>query len=373
MAFLLLNPVLILLVSLCLTISFTYAADKTKNGAVIHNNPQSTRDILPGKIWTPKERAKAKPADWGEARSKEAPKEKAMPSTEPQGSAPSGKPNRNANKDAKHAFPKEWKVIEKNELLDTDNPPAGHEGAADMTRGTPNIYTPYGVNYHAEMWKDFPWKAIGKLYFNTEGGGSGYCTAQVISPKNIIVTAAHCLYDRGAGKWHKDFAFVPAERNNSTPFGIFGWTSAAILTNYISNGGRRYDVGVINLINNDKGKSVTYYTGWLGRSWNYPYKQLLHAVGYASNLSTVYTNLCAAESFDADCEGTDVLVMGCNMTYGSSGGGWIMAYKPYESGSNNQVNSVVSGPSCAGDFGQTFVGSHFSSDNIVLLCNAAGC
>jgi len=61
------------------------------------------------------------------------------------------------------------------------------------------------------------------------------------------------------------------------------------------------------------------------------------------------------------------------MTYGSSGGGWIMAYKPYESGSNNQVNSVVSGPSCAGDFGQTFVGSHFSSDNIVLLCNAAGC
>jgi len=138
-----------------------------------------------------------------------------MPSTEPQGSAPSGKPNRNANKDAKHAFPKEWKEIEKNELLDTDNPPAGHEGAADMTRGTPNIYTPYGVNYHAEMWKDFPWKAIGKLYFNTEGGGSGYCTAQVISPKNIIVTAAHCLYDRGAGKWHKDFALF--RQNVITP------------------------------------------------------------------------------------------------------------------------------------------------------------
>ena len=66
--------------------------------------------------------------------------------------------------------------------------------------------------------------------------------------------------------------------------------------------------------------------------------------------------------------------MGCNMTYGSSGGPWLRVYRPHESGANNYVNAVVSGyDACTGTFGQSFNGPRFTTDNIVPLCNAQGC
>jgi hypothetical protein len=38
--------------------------------------------------------------------------------------------------------------------------------------------------------------AIGKLFLN-----GGYCSASVISGNNIIVTAAHCCWDRTKNNW----------------------------------------------------------------------------------------------------------------------------------------------------------------------------
>ena len=141
------------------------------------------------------------------------------------------------------------------------------------------------------------------------------------------------------------------------------------MTNYINTGARRYDVAVISLNKNSAGKKVTNYTGWLGRSWNYGYKQSLHAQGHPSNLwnGAQYTYTCAAESFYG---GTDVLGMGCNMTFGASGGPWLRKFHPYKSGSLNYVNSVVSGGTPGTG---TFYGARFSNNNIVLLCNAVGC
>ncbi len=218
------------------------------------------------------------------------------------------------------------------------------------------------------MWQFAPWNKIGKLYFVTPSGASSYCTANVISQRNIIVTAAHCLYTRGQG-WHRDFRFVPADRFGVAPYGVYGWQSAGIMTNWITIGGRRWDVGMIRLSNNlSTGIPVTSYVGWLGRTWHQPYIMNLHSVGYASNLSTQYTHICTAESFNG---GLDVLAKGCDMTYGSSGGGWLLRYHPY-SNTQNIVTGVTSGP-YPGGFGTTFVGPRFSSANFVPLCNFYGC
>jgi hypothetical protein len=65
-----------------------------------------------------------------------------------------------------------------------------------------------------------------------------------------------------------------------------------------------------------------------------------------------------------------VTIKGCDMTFGSSGGGWIQGYRPFEV--SGWVESVVSGPSCAGTFGKTYVGPHFSSSNLGTLCSAEG-
>ena len=65
--------------------------------------------------------------------------------------------------------------------------------------------------------------------------------------------------------------------------------------------------------------------------------------------------------------------MACNMTYGSSGGPWIMDY-----GTGNHVNATVHGfinpeLTCTGPFGKDFDGPQFTTNNIALVCNAAGC
>jgi V8-like Glu-specific endopeptidase len=210
--------------------------------------------------------------------------------------------------------------------------------------------------------------AIGKLFLN-----GGYCSASVISGNNIIVTAAHCCWDRTKNNWIGGWSFAPAYNNGNAPYGVFNWAQARVLNSWINNGDTASDVCLIALQNDAAGHGVTYYTGWLGRSWNYPSTLSMHSLGYPGNIGGGnYLELCASESFaqNSSC-GAGVLNTGCSMTYGSSGGPWIRDYR-----TGNHVDSTVHGyvsQSCTGTFGQTFDGPSFTTNNIVTLCNAQGC
>ena len=209
---------------------------------------------------------------------------------------------------------------------------------------------------------------IGKLFSN-----NGTCSASVISGKNIIVTAAHCCWNRANNSWIGGWSFAPAYNNSNAPYGVFNWADARVPTSWINNGDIPSDVCLIRLQNGSAGKPVTYYTGWLGRAWNFPPSQSMHAFGYPGNIGGA-NNLeqCVAQSSaqPASC-GSGVLNMACNMTYGSSGGPWIKDY-----GTGNNVDATVHGyisQMCTGTFGQAFNGPEFTSNNILMLCNAEGC
>lgn len=268
---------------------------------------------------------------------------------------------------ARQQFGDAWRRIEALEGRDVEQPA---RQAADKD-GAHHPYVRYPGNYYTFQWTAAPWNKIGKLYFTTPGGGSSYCTANVASGNSVIVTAAHCVYSRGQG-FNRNFVFVPADRYGVAPYGRYGWQSATVLNSWINDGGRRWDVAVIRLAGEaSTGQPVTNYVGWLGRSWDWGYEQQTSSHGYASNLSTQHTHICAGRSYGSSWEGSDVLVQGCDMTYGSSGGGWLRNYTPNSHGGNH-VNGVVSGPHI-GDFGNSYVGPRFSSANIVPLCNVAGC
>lgn len=365
-------PILILIAAVLLAYNFSAAANISVNeraaAPVPKGNLVTTIEASPEDqaaalaMWTKEASLAAEPMAWTEEVADDPLASRPEPTGGP-GIAIGGIPDPDADASAMADFPEEWGITPE----DVDEAILELELADQMDdpEGTPAVFTYYRSNYYSTQWKKFPYRAIGKLFFNTPGGGSS-CSASVISPNNIIVTAAHCVYDTNANVWYDDWVFRPAWRNGTSPYGSFPWSSARVLNDWINASGtvRRYDVALILLGNNSAGNSVTYYTGWLGRSWNYSYVQHLFAFGYPSNLSSgLYTYACAAETFDG---GTDVLGMGCNMTYGSSGGPWIRKFWPQRTGDVNYVNSVVSGGTPGTN---TFYGPRFSSSNIVPLCN----
>jgi V8-like Glu-specific endopeptidase len=241
--------------------------------------------------------------------------------------------------------------------------------------GTKDIFDSDYVNYYSPLRYQYPYRAIGKLFFTNATGGSSSCTGSVISPNSIIVTAAHCCYDRTYKKWMTNWSFAPARFGTTNPYGLFGYYNARVLTAWITSGGRQNDVCLVHLKPNSAGKTVASQVGWLGRSWNYPITQHHFAFGYPGNIgSGSYNCECSAESL-ANCGSSLVYAMGCDMTYGASGGPWIRVFKKFSSGAKNYVNAVVSGwdGTCTGTFGKTFNGPRFTSSNIVVLCTAEGC
>ena len=252
--------------------------------------------------------------------------------------------------------------------------PAGAAPTGAALLGTQNVGDNTFLNRDTTLWTSYPWVTIGKVFFTTVGGDNSYCSASVISGNSIIVTAAHCCWDRGADQPNSNFTFAPAIRENTAPFGMYSFREGRILTAWRTGGGRPNDVCVLRLNPRGDGQPVSSVVGWLGRSWNHDPTQHHFSFGYPSALEGGnYKYECTAESY-ANCGDGQVLAMGCNMTFGSSGGPWVRTFKKFEAGAVNQVNGVVSGyDDCTGTFGQSFNGPRFTSNNIVPLCTAIGC
>lgn len=276
-------------------------------------------------------------------------------------------PDPQAQAKARAAFPDAWTALDNRASLDQ---PSRKTVDPMSLYGTKNVFAGYLGNYFSPFYLNYPYSTVGKLYF--QDAYSYYsCTATLIG-EWTIVTAAHCVYDTDYNYWYYGWQFVPAEMDLAEPYGYYNYYNATVLVNWMkakkSSSGMRYDVAVISTYGYPGDEA-----GWVGYGWNWPAKQEIHAIGYPSNITGgYYTYICAAEGFQ---KSSDVLGMGCDMTYGSSGGPWFMWFMPYQdyypySQAGNIIIGTVSGgnPSYP-----TFYGPRFSSKNIYLLCYATGC
>jgi V8-like Glu-specific endopeptidase len=280
---------------------------------------------------------------------------------------------RDADRKARAAYPQDWAAIER-----AADAPAADAPTADAPNGTSQVYTSYIVNRNAAMQTMYPHRWVGRVSFTTPAGTS-YCSATSIS-NNVMLTAAHCLYDSSANRWFSNWVFSPGYRLGSAPFGTFAATQCWVLTNWINlsgsyaiNGWAQHDVGVCKMGNNSSGSTLNNAVGWMGRQWNYPYIRHFHNVGYPFRDYTDallpsaggYLRTCVAESFQ---QTTETRGMGCNHGRGISGGPWIVGYAPLTvAGAADGVNSGL----FIGT--QNIYAARFNSNNIVPLCNAAVC
>ena len=286
------------------------------------------------------------------------------------GFAAPGNADPNADSAAQKAYPADWQA-----LASSVSALGAFPSITDG--GTANVFTSYIVNQWSAAQKIYPNKQVGRLYISGTPG-SGYCSATAID-HNMIVTAAHCVYDLGAHAYFSNWVFSPAYRAGSAPYGTFKAASCWVLNtwtgqgSYSISGATPWDVAVCVMNKNSAKKTLNSAVGWAGRMWDWTYDWDFHDLGYPwedtnSNSLTdagKYLRLCTAEGFQPY---SSVIGMGCNWGPGISGGPWMVGYAPNVNG--GYIDSVNSGyyPGYADMYG-----IQFSAGNIGIICAYLGC
>jgi V8-like Glu-specific endopeptidase len=180
----------------------------------------------------------------------------------------------------------------------------------------------------------YPYRTHGKVFFN-QGGGSYVCSATTVnSPtKRVIFTAGHCVVDEGQAS--SNVAFVPGYKNGARPYGTFVASSTYSINGWINNGDFRYDIAAAVMGGAQK---VGQKVGTRGIKFNLARQQTFVSYGYPAaspfNGQQLYKCPSPYKGQDPSESNPRPQWITCNMTGGSSGGGWIVQ--------NAYLNSVNS-------------------------------
>jgi hypothetical protein len=170
-----------------------------------------------------------------------------------------------------------------------------------------------------------PTSTNGKVFF-TDDGLNYVCsgTALISGNKSTVWTAGHCVHD-GASNFHTNWVFVPAYLDGSAPYGE--WTARTLLTTsrWASSGDFSFDNGAA-VVNLNGGQALTDVVGGRNASFNYARNQNYAAHGYPAAPPFNGERLYVCNSplvYDDTSANPPTMGIDCNMTGGSSGGGWI--------------------------------------------------
>lgn len=194
----------------------------------------------------------------------------------------------------------------------------------------------------------FPNRVHGKVFFTRPGVGNFTCSGTVVDAQNraTVITAGHCVHS--AGVWSTNFAFAPGYRRmgvtGNAPYGVWPASVEAAPQPWVDSENHRYDVGGVVLANDALGRSLENVVGARPIAFNQPTAQRFRSYGYpAVPTSEHYFDgyrLWACDSSapisdnPSNTSGPSTLGIGCDMTGGASGGGWVT-----QAGQLNGVNS----------------------------------
>jgi V8-like Glu-specific endopeptidase len=125
----------------------------------------------------------------------------------------------------------------------------GSDGAAAKSLATPAAENPpmtVSDPLSGAAFSGLP--QVGAIFsYDNYSTGSHFCTGSVVNSAagDIIVTAAHCVYDSGSGTYINNIAFVPGYHDGQEPYGI--WTASKIVVpqQWMDAGDPDYDVAFV--------------------------------------------------------------------------------------------------------------------------------
>lgn len=160
---------------------------------------------------------------------------------------------------------------------------------------------------------------------SSEGFGFG-CSGTVVQSENksVVWTAAHCLYDsRG---FSRDVIFVPAYKDGPSSYGTWAATEISVSAEYQENESLQYDFGTMVMAPNEEGVLIGDAVGMRGIAFDQSPAEALQSYGYPAVPQQYFDGerMHSCESMGSGRVFASQISMGCDMQFGSSGGGWIM-------------------------------------------------
>jgi len=216
---------------------------------------------------------------------------------------------------------------------------AARAEAAPLPWTSAEVTTPY---------TQAPTSTHGKVFF-TLGGGDYVCsgTALLSGNKSVVWTAGHCV-NEGPGAFATNWQFVPAYKDGSAPLGVYAAENLFTTSGWGNSGDFSYDLGAA-VVAPAGGTALTDRVGGRGIAFNYSRSQTYTSYGYpaAPPFSGERLWKCNSPLQTSDSGANPAtLGIGCDMTGGSSGGGWIVGSNVVSVNSygyDNQPN-VMYGP-----------------------------
>jgi V8-like Glu-specific endopeptidase len=250
---------------------------------------------------------------------------------------------------------------------------SGDQGVTDPTPAAVDAKA-VPTTYHANA------PEAGKVFFDSPEG-TMVCSATVVQDpahpgkSNLVWTAGHCVHAGKGGGWYRNIAFVPsyndkglsaeqlqtATKEQAAPYGVWwgDWTKTS--DQWIAQGGQTggdgasYDYAVIHVTPEEggSGKSLEETVGSAlpvdFKAPAVPKIDSITATGYPAAAPYDGQKLYQCQDkpgrFSISSSDPTMYRIGCTMTGGSSGGGWVAA------GSNGKpalVSNTSIGPVKAG-------------------------
>jgi V8-like Glu-specific endopeptidase len=192
---------------------------------------------------------------------------------------------------------------------------------------------PYSSGEVSVAYTAYPYSTHGKVFFTDPSTGGNYvCSGTAVTSQNesVVWTAGHCVHGGGTGAgWMTNWTFVPAYKDGARPLGTWVATQLFASSGWVTAGDFGYDMAAAIVAPDAAGTSLTDAVGGRGIQWNQPDQQTYHSYGYpaASPFTGGRLRYCDSALGERDPYygglGPDPLAIGCDMTGGSSGGGWV--------------------------------------------------
>ncbi len=173
----------------------------------------------------------------------------------------------------------------------------------------------------------------GKVFF-TMSGVNYVCSGTSVAATtglSLVWTAGHCVHE-GPGSYATNFMFAPAYIDGTSPYGKWAATALQTTTQWASSGDFTYDVGAARVVPGAGAPpNTTLANIQAPRSMAFNYGVTVNSTRFKSygypaagrfNGQRMY--MCDSAVVRRDGSGsTAPMGIGCDMTGGSSGGGWI--------------------------------------------------